>query len=279
MKKTFLLKNGWWLKGTFKVISPQTTHQPVFITTFWILAPYLTIIIILIIMAIRLYQSNKRRYLLNRNMEDYIKTVKEMGKSFEQLSETMNELSAFSSLEGQQRDKVRLAIWRINTLQNSLQALYKLEKESDWDTSPTIVPKSVPNTTSHKEQPAVAMFEEPPYPVMDAISGNDEYFLEKVFSIIRECYVDPSFTVDTLSQKMGMSRSSFYNKIKAISGQAPADFIRQYRMERAKELLKSKQYSISEVALKAGFTDVKYFRDVFRKKYNRSPSEYAKSAN
>ena len=91
--------------------------------------------------------------------------------------------------------------------------------------------------------------------------------------------MDPSFTVDTLSQKMGMSRSSFYNKIKAISGQAPADFIRQYRMERAKELLKSKQYSISEVALKAGFTDVKYFRDVFRKKYNRSPSEYAKSTN
>ena len=106
---------------------------------------------------------------------------------------------------------------------------------------------------------------------------NDQQFLEKVFVVIRENFNNPDFTVDTLSYNMGMSRSSLFNKIKAISGQAPADFIRQYRMERAKELLRTKQYTIAEVAYKSGFSDVKYFRDVFRKKFNQSPSQFAKS--
>ncbi len=270
-----------WLK---KALTPPTTfishHRPVLLSSAWILAPYLTIIALLIVMAIRMYQCNKRRYNLNKNLEEYIKTVRQFEKGVDQLNDTMNEVSADDGLDGQQRDKVRLAIWRINALQNSLKTLKALEMDSEWTTNLGDIKKSMADQPmSGLPIDTPSYHEEPPLPDLEESDGVDQYFLEKVFSIIRECYVDPSFNVDALSQKMGMSRSSFYTKIKAISGQAPADFIRQYRMERAKELLKTKQYSITDVALQSGFTDVKYFRDVFRKKYNRSPSQYAKSSN
>lgn len=279
MKDRILTVFRWLQKKPFKESCLMPIQKPVLMTTFWILVPYLTIITLLIIMAVRMYQCNKRRYNLNRNLEEYIKTVKELERAVGQLSDTMNEVSANSGLEGQQRDKVRLAIWRINTMQNTLHTLAALEKDSELTANLKEMEAANEATYPGKHQGGVTMLEEPHLPVMDSSFGSDQYFLEKVFSIIRECYMDPSFSVDNLSQNMGMSRSSFYNKIKAISGQAPADFIRQYRMERAKELLKSKQYSIAEVAFKAGFSDVKYFREVFRKKYNRSPSQYAKSAN
>jgi AraC-like DNA-binding protein len=47
-------------------------------------------------------------------------------------------------------------------------------------------------------------------------------------------------------------------------------------MERAKEMLRQNSYTVAEVAYKCGFSDVKYFRDVFKKKYHKSPGQYSK---
>lgn len=75
---------------------------------------------------------------------------------------------------------------------------------------------------------------------------------------------------------MGMSRTSFYNKLKALTDQAPSDYIRFIRLEQAAQLLKEGQHSITEIAEMTGFCDSKYFREVFKKHFKVNPSQYAK---
>lgn len=225
-------------------------------------------------MSIRMYIANKRTYRLNRNLNKYINTVHNLQHELVKLNLSLQDISSNEKTDPVINDKIRLAIWQINTIQNTLWNLINLEKETTWiQNRKTLDEKNDPfispaQTIENNSDPAL---------VTIVPTVNDQQFLEKMFVVIRENFNNPDFTVDTLSYNMGMSRSSLFNKIKAISGQAPADFIRQYRMERAKELLRTKQYTIAEVAYKSGFSDVKYFRDVFRKKFNQSPSQFAKS--
>lgn len=83
--------------------------------------------------------------------------------------------------------------------------------------------------------------------------------------------------VDILCAAMNMSRTSFYNKIKALIGIAPAEFIRNIRMQEAALLLKSRCYTVAEVSDKMGFADPKYFTDTFKKFYGVPPSTYMKN--
>jgi AraC-like DNA-binding protein len=242
--------------------------------------PYFVILVAVImftIVLVYLYDCRKKRNLLNKNIIEYIKSVHELHKSLDQLKEPLNDVSLNAGMEEMQRDKVRIAIWRINTIQTSINHLIALEKDNEWLKNQLQLAKVGETGRRISSEEVSGNEQDSTSYIHDTPGSGDRIFLDKVFSIIRESYVDVGFNVDILSHKLGMSRSSFYNKIKAITGQAPADFIRQYRMERAKELLKTKQYTISEVAFMSGFTDVKYFRDVFRKKYDQSPSEYSKS--
>ena len=75
-----------------------------------------------------------------------------------------------------------------------------------------------------------------------------------------------------------MSRTSFYNKIKALTEQAPADYIRLIRLKRAGQLLKEQKYTVTEIAEMTGFNDAKYFREVFKKHFKVSPTQYGKQS-
>ena len=89
---------------------------------------------------------------------------------------------------------------------------------------------------------------------------------------------NPEFTVDTLAYELRISRTTLYNKIKGLTGNTPSDLIREYRINRAKKLLREHRLTISEVTDQVGFADHKYFREVFKKATGMTPSEYAKSA-
>lgn len=104
----------------------------------------------------------------------------------------------------------------------------------------------------------------------------DWKFISTVKKSVEDNMDNSSFTVDVLCNLLNMSRTSFYNKIKALTDQAPADYIRLIRLKRAAQLLKEQQHSITEVAEMTGFSDAKYFREVFKKHFNVSPSQYAK---
>lgn len=104
-------------------------------------------------------------------------------------------------------------------------------------------------------------------------------FLADVKRLIKENIDNPEFNVDELCGLMSMSRTSLYSKVKTLTGMSPSDIIRDIRMQRACELLLSNEYNIMEVSDHMGFSEPKYFREVFKKHYGISPSEYIKKHN
>ncbi|MDH6358882.1 ATP-binding protein [Parabacteroides sp. PF5-9] len=101
----------------------------------------------------------------------------------------------------------------------------------------------------------------------------DKEFLDKAIIIIEQEMSNPDFSINEFCKALGMSRTSVYNKIKTLTDQAPNDFIRIIRLNKAKELLKTKKYSISEISLMVGFADPKYFSTSFKKQFGHSPSK------
>ena len=104
----------------------------------------------------------------------------------------------------------------------------------------------------------------------------DWKFIATVKKSVEDNMDNQAFNVDVLCTLLNMSRTSFYNKIKALTDQAPADYIRLIRLKRAAHLLKTEKYTITEVAEMTGFNDAKYFREVFKRHFKVSPSRYMK---
>ncbi len=102
----------------------------------------------------------------------------------------------------------------------------------------------------------------------------DWKFMANMRTQIEANMSNPDFNVDILSSAMNMSRTSLYNKIKALTDMAPSDYIRLIRLKKAAQLLKENNHSVTEIAEMTGFNDAKYFREVFKKHYNVSPSKY-----
>lgn len=99
-------------------------------------------------------------------------------------------------------------------------------------------------------------------------------FINKVRQLLEQNLAEESYTVDALSEDMGMSRTAFYNKMKKMTGQAPADYMLTFKMERAKRLLASQDYSIGEIATMLGFCDSRYFAKRFKEACGICPSKY-----
>jgi AraC-like DNA-binding protein len=81
-------------------------------------------------------------------------------------------------------------------------------------------------------------------------------------------------SVEKLSREMNVSRVQLYRKIKEITGFTPVDYLRNYRLTKAVELLQKRRFSISEVAFQTGFSSPAYFTKCFRDAFNMTPTEY-----
>lgn len=104
----------------------------------------------------------------------------------------------------------------------------------------------------------------------------DLRFMGEVHRAVMAHIEQTDYNIDDLCGQLHMSRTSFYHRMKSLTGMPPADYVRQLRLQHAAQLLTSRQYTISEVADRSGFNDAKYFREVFKKYYGVSPSHYAK---
>lgn len=113
----------------------------------------------------------------------------------------------------------------------------------------------------------------PPQPL---IMPFDELFMQQVMEVMEKQMDNSEFTIDEFAQELVMGRTVFYQKLKAIIGLSPVDFIREMRIKRAKQLIDSGEYNISTIAYMTGFNDPKYFSKCFKKQFGASPSEYNK---
>ncbi|EFC76336.1 transcriptional regulator, AraC family [Segatella buccae D17] len=107
------------------------------------------------------------------------------------------------------------------------------------------------------------------------LEQQDARFVEQVKTIVGGNLDNPDFDIAAIAKELGMSRSAFFKRVKAATGMSPLDFVRDYKLTHAVELLKSSDRSITDVAYCCGFSDVGYFGKCFRKKYGMSPRAFA----
>ena len=106
------------------------------------------------------------------------------------------------------------------------------------------------------------------------VVDEDQEMMQKLMKFIEEHVDDDGLRIDDMAQAVGLGRSVFYERLKSLVGVSPIDFLRQLRMQRAKELIKRSSMNVSQVAYAVGFTDPKYFTKCFKKETGMTPSEY-----
>ena len=111
-------------------------------------------------------------------------------------------------------------------------------------------------------------------PTEVVITSKDEEFLKKVMEIVEENISNTDFNIDQIASYAGLGRSTFFKKVKGLTGMSPVELVREMRIKRAHQLLISGEYSISEIAFQTGFNSAAYFSTCFKEKYNQTPSEY-----
>jgi CheY-like chemotaxis protein len=111
------------------------------------------------------------------------------------------------------------------------------------------------------------------------LSLPEKFFLQKLLNVVEEHYRDPLFGVEQLTSRLNMSRLQLYRKLKALTTYAPGDFIRQYRLEHAKQLLLKEGSTVTDVAARTGFINLSTFTKSFKDYTGKSPVEYAEIRN
>lgn len=112
-------------------------------------------------------------------------------------------------------------------------------------------------------------------PYNERLSGNDAYLL-KIITTVEKNIDNSDFSVNELSDAMFISRSQLHRKIKSLTGFSTTHFIRIIRLEKAKDMLKTNQGNVTEVAYSCGFTSQSYFTKSFTEYFGVSPSNFLK---
>lgn len=106
--------------------------------------------------------------------------------------------------------------------------------------------------------------------------SGDKKFLDKTIKVVKENYMNPNFDVADFVDAMGVSKSLLNKKMQSLTGQSTSQFVRNYRLNLARELLiknrATHSMNVSEIAYEVGFNDPKYFTRCFTKHFNVTPS-------
>ncbi len=108
----------------------------------------------------------------------------------------------------------------------------------------------------------------------DGLSLIEKEFLSKINSILEKNLDDSTFSVEELASKLNISRVQLYRKVKAVLGIGVGDYINNFRLEKAKDLLTNSTMNISEIAYSCGFTSPNYFSTSFKTKYGVPPKDF-----
>lgn len=106
----------------------------------------------------------------------------------------------------------------------------------------------------------------------EILSPSDKNFLQKFYTLLDEHLDDEGFAVENMSRELGIGEAKLYAKVKTLTGQTPKAFFVTYRMNKAMELLKSGEYTVSEVGYKVGATSPAVFSRSFKHQFGISPS-------
>lgn len=108
----------------------------------------------------------------------------------------------------------------------------------------------------------------------DFLMQKDMEFISHVTQIIEDNIDNSDFNIDAIASSLNISRSAFFKKLKNITGLAPVDFVKEIRLSKSLELIKTTDMTVSEIAFAVGFKDSGYFGKCFKKKYMLTPREW-----
>jgi AraC-like DNA-binding protein len=128
------------------------------------------------------------------------------------------------------------------------------------------------NSVRHERATAQALKEQREKLTLEMALKNP--FFKELMAVVESGCSDPAFSVETLADKLHRSVSQLQRKIGAMTELTPVQIIRDVRLARAKELLRTTELSVSEVAFRVGFNDPSYFTRLFVREMNCTPSEW-----
>ena len=105
------------------------------------------------------------------------------------------------------------------------------------------------------------------------LSKRDEAFAERLRQIVDEHLTDPNLNVEYLGSMLGLSRTQIFRRVKTVTGKGPLDYIRERRLERADQLLKSTDMTVQQVAIELCFSTPSYFTKCYKDYFKHLPSE------
>lgn len=104
--------------------------------------------------------------------------------------------------------------------------------------------------------------------------SSDEHLMERIMEVVNKNMSNPDFSVEQLSEMVGVSRTQLHRKVKNMTGLSAGRFVQNIRMQQAAALLKQKGMNIAEIADMVGFSTRTHFATAFKSYYGMSPSEY-----
>lgn len=109
------------------------------------------------------------------------------------------------------------------------------------------------------------------------LSPIDQDFLDRFNQLIDDHLDKEDLDMVFLTDKMAMSHSTLYRKVKALTGMTVNEYVRKQKLHRTMALLRSGKYNVTEAAMMAGFNNMGHFRDSFKKEFGITPSEVLKN--
>ena len=110
-------------------------------------------------------------------------------------------------------------------------------------------------------------------------TSKDEKFLAELRGFIMDNIQDENLDLDIIADNLSYSRSSVQKKVKAITGKSISQFVREFRLEFAMQLIKSNAANVKEIAFQSGFHSHAYFSKCFREVYGKTPKEVIQEHN
>lgn len=108
----------------------------------------------------------------------------------------------------------------------------------------------------------------------ETLGDYDRAFMESLYSAMKDSLQKGELDIDSTAEELSVSRSKFYYKLKALTGQTPNEFFTTYKLNYSVELLKARKYKIAAIAEMLGFSSASHFAAIFKKRYGVLPSQY-----
>lgn len=105
------------------------------------------------------------------------------------------------------------------------------------------------------------------------VESKEDIFMRKLMKIIENNIDNFNFSIDDLARDIGYSRSSIQKKVKAITGKTSSQLIREFRLERARQLIQQNAGFLSEIAMAVGFNSLSYFSNSYKEYFGVPPSK------